>query len=80
MNIVKGVKTQNGTRQKVQLIFSKDRTPLAQIMSFYASHVQCCITAFGAVHFYYRLATSRVGLFWPSNTQHRKSADTAMLK
>jgi hypothetical protein len=79
-DIIKGYTTHNGTHQKVQLIFSADHTPMEQIMAFYASHVQCSISAFGAGHLYHWSATARVGLFWPFNTQHRESADAAMLK
>ncbi|KAK6441751.1 hypothetical protein LTR95_002004 [Oleoguttula sp. CCFEE 5521] len=65
---------------KVQLIFSRNRSPMQQVIAFYASSVQCCLTAYGAVHLYHRLAAKRIGYWWPHNTQHKPSADAARLK
>nr|OQO32684.1 hypothetical protein B0A51_00062 [Rachicladosporium sp. CCFEE 5018] len=65
---------------KVQLIFSRNRSPIQQVMAFYASSVQCFLTPYGAVHLYHRQAAKRVGYWWPQNTQHKPSADAARLK
>lgn len=79
VNIITGYTSHNGSRQKVQLIFGK-KTPMQQIMAFYSSSVQCCITAYGAIHFYHDEAVERTGLIWPKNSQHQPSANSAMLK
>ncbi|KAI7554891.1 hypothetical protein KC331_g229 [Hortaea werneckii] len=80
VHIVTGHTTHNGTNQKVQLIFSPRLTPLQHIMAFYASSVQCFISAFGAVHLFHKLAMKREAYYWPNNSQHPPSASTALLK
>lgn len=84
LNVVRGTipsaTSPDGTTHTVQLISSHDnsKTPLDLILAFYASHVQCFISAFGAAHLYF--PSGKNATTWPLNTQHRPSADAALEK
>lgn len=78
--IITGHTTHNDTNQKVQLIFKPATSPIEHIMAFYASSVQCLVSAFGAAHFYSSLANGRQAFYWPNNSQHHPSAAAAMCK
>ncbi|KAK3698116.1 hypothetical protein LTR37_017074 [Vermiconidia calcicola] len=80
VQVITGWTTHNNTNQKVQLVFAKKQSPMELIMAFYASSVQAFVSGFGAAHLYHQEAAKHLAYLWPSNTQHRASADTAMLK
>lgn len=80
VHVITGFTTHNGVRQKIQLIFQPDLSPMQQITTFYASSAQCGISPFGAFHLFFARAIRHEGIFFPNNSQHVASAHAAMRK
>jgi hypothetical protein len=80
LNMITGHTTHGSQQVKVQLIFSKKLSPMEEVMSYYASHVQCAITAYGGVHFYFSDAAESRGFTWPNNSQAPHAAPKAISK
>jgi hypothetical protein len=74
--VINGVVTRGERRERVQLIvcqvFGRESRPLSLITNFYASHTQCFITGWCAVHLYYSLAKEKKSILWA------KDPDTAV--
>ena len=75
-SVINGVVTHGKHREKVQLIvcqvFGRESRPLSLITNFYASHTQCFITGWCAIHLYYSLAKEKKSILWA------KDPDTAV--
>ena len=79
-DVITGHTTHNNTRIKVQLIFSARKSPLEHVIDFYASHVQCAITPYGAIHFDWENAKNQMGGLWPRNSQAKMLVPLAIEK
>ena len=74
-HVISGRTTHNGSEEKVRLIFKEGVSPMQHVMASCSSAVQCCITAFGVAHLFYRKAAKGKAIFWPNNVQHCADAN-----